>query len=63
MRGMGFNKDRSKAILTKLLVLEQHLDRLRNIPKPRDKNVDVMIEAIHARIEREKKKLRGNIND
>lgn len=63
MRGMGFNKDKSKVILTKLLVLEEHLDRLRDIPKPRDKSVDAMIEAIYSRIEREKKKLRGVIND
>ena len=51
----------SKKILTRLVVLYEHLDRLRNIPKPRPENINDLIEAIYTRIEREKQKLRrGN---
>jgi hypothetical protein len=49
---------KSKEILTRLLVLYEHLDKLMALPKPRPENADLMIDAIHARIEREKQKLR-----
>jgi len=49
---------KSKVILTKLLVLYEHLDNLLSTPKPRPENVQLIIDAIYARIEREKQKLR-----
>ena len=49
---------KSKEILTRLLVLYEHLDKLMALPKPRPENAKLMIDAIHARIEREKQKLR-----
>jgi len=48
---------KSKKVLSKLVVLYEHLDNLRNIPKPRSENVELMIEAIYLRIAEEKKKL------
>lgn len=48
----------SKVILTRLLVLYEHLDRLRDVPKPRPEQVQLAIDALYVRIEREKKKLR-----
>ena len=48
----------SKVILTRLLVLYEHLDRLRDVPKPRPEQVQLAIDALYIRIEREKKKLR-----
>lgn len=48
----------SKKILVRLVVLYEHLDRLRALPKPRSEKVNDLIEAIYIRIEREKQKLR-----
>ena len=48
----------SKEILTRLLVLYEHLDTLRDVPKPRPEQVQMAIDALYVRIEREKKKLR-----
>lgn len=63
MRGMGFRNKKSKEILTRLLVLYQHLDRLRSIQKPRSVEAKMMIEALYIRIEREKEKLRELPNE
>lgn len=63
MRGMGFRNKKSKEILTRLLVLYQHLDRLRSIQKPRSDDAKMMIEALYIRIEREKEKLRELPNE
>lgn len=51
--------NKSKRILTKILVLYEHLDRLMDIPKPRPNNVNMLIDAVHEKIEQEKKKLRN----
>ena len=56
MRGQ---KNNSKYILAKLVLLYEHLDKLRSIPKPRPDNVKLLIEAVHVRIDKEKKKLRA----
>lgn len=48
----------SKVILTRLVVLYQHLDRLRDVDKPRPQQVQMAIDALYTRIEREKQKLR-----
>ena len=48
----------SREILTRLLVLYEHLDTLRGVPKPRPEQVQMAIDALHVRIESEKKKLR-----
>lgn len=48
----------SREILTRLLVLYEHLDTLRDVPKPRPEQVQMAIDALYVRIEREKKKLR-----
>ena len=55
MRG---NKNNSKYILAKIVMLYNHLDTLRKYPKPRPENVKNLIEALYIRIEAEKKKLR-----
>ena len=60
---MGFRNKKSKEILTRLLVLYQHLDRLRSIQKPRSDDAKMMIEALYIRIEREKEKLRELPNE
>lgn len=53
----GGPSNKSKVILSRLVTLYEHLDRLYNIPKPRTEDVDMMIKALHIRIESEKKKL------
>jgi hypothetical protein len=52
-------RDDSKYILAKLVLLYEHLDKLRSISKPRPDNVKMLIEAVHIRIDKEKKKLRN----
>jgi hypothetical protein len=52
------NNRKSKEILVRLVVLYEHLDKLRSIPKPRPEQVTMAIDALHTRIEREKQKLR-----
>lgn len=56
MKRDGLSK-KSKQILSRLVVLYEHLDRLRDVPKPRPQDVDLMIEALYVRIAEEKKKL------
>jgi hypothetical protein len=57
---MGIRRgDDSKYILAKLVLLYEHLDKLRSISKPRPDNVKMLIEAVHIRIDKEKKKLRN----
>jgi len=57
---MGIRRgDDSKYILAKLVLLYEHLDKLRSISKPRPDNVKMLIEAMHIRIDKEKKKLRN----
>jgi hypothetical protein len=55
---MAKNNRQSKEILVRLLVLYDHLEVLMNTPKPRPDNIQLAIDALHARIEREKQKLR-----
>ena len=47
----------SKEILVRLLVLYDHLEKLESI-KPRTEHAQLIIDALHVRIEREKAKLR-----
>lgn len=56
---MRKRRQKSKEILTRLIVLEEHVDRLRSLPKPRTRQVEDIIDALHIRIEREKKALRN----
>jgi hypothetical protein len=56
---MRKNKRKSKEILTRLLVLHEHLDNLRALPKPRTEKVENVIEALFIRIEKEKRSLRN----
>lgn len=55
---MARNNRKSKEILVRLVVLYEHLDKLRSIPKPRPEQVTMAIDALYTRIEREKQKLR-----
>jgi len=54
---MAKNNRKSKEILVRLLVLHDHLDKLESI-KPRTEQAQLIIDALHVRIEREKAKLR-----
>lgn len=54
---MAKNNRKSKEILVRLLVLHDHLDNLESI-KPRTEQAQLIIDALHVRIEREKAKLR-----
>ena len=54
---MARNNGKSKEILVRLLVLYDHLEKIEAI-KPRTEKAQMMIDALHVRIEREKDKLR-----
>ncbi len=55
---MRRNNRKSKEILARLLVLYEHLENIESI-KPRTEQTHLIIDALHARIEREKGKLRN----
>ena len=54
---MARNNRKSKEILFRLLVLYDHLEKLESV-KPRTEQAQLIIDALHVRIEREKAKLR-----
>lgn len=55
---MRTRKNKSKQILSSLVVLYEHLDKLIEIKKPRPAPVDATIDYIQQCIDKQKKKLK-----